>query len=180
MLTNWWHRFKSKLAAPVPERRAALSDRLPDIYQLPLVERCIALYDGLDLQPFLSYRITDGHGRQVTVIHQNIGACIDDVTTKINIIKGLKYLPQQHGEYVQIIKPINRFFIDKEGCYLNSLYEAVFDLKTVVLELGRLVQADKDSDYYSYNLRILNSFLYVMCDFALTLNDIIQSIQSRS
>jgi hypothetical protein len=176
MLGNLWQRLKAfvvpvKFAEPPVEQNIA---------NLPILERCRVVYSQLELSPYFKYQQTDGHGKMINVAHQNIDACLSDISQHIHALEQSKFVPQGRGEYERIGKPINRFFITKEGYYLSSVYQKLVDLKTVMLDLCNVVDKTKDTDYYSYNLRMLNSLLFVMLDLGALLTELGEDIKTRS
>jgi hypothetical protein len=180
MVVSLWQRFVALISSPKPVKEPDLSDTLVDIAKRPLIERVQVVFTRLDLKPFQDYLQTDGHGRQISTAHQTIDECTSDILTHVNDIERTKFIPQGRGEYARVTQPINRFFITKEGCYLPSVYGALIDLKSAVLDLCKAVEDNKESDYYSYNLRMLNSLLFALEDFGLQLHDLSEHIKSRS
>jgi len=150
-----------------------------DMSTLSILERCALVYEQLDTKPFLSYRQTDGNGKVVSVVHENIEVCLEDLSHYIQRLETSKFVPQSR-DFERIVKPFNRFFITKEGCYLESIGITINDLRTVVLDLCSAVNKTKESDYYSYNLRMLNALLFTLYDLGYRLTDIANEIKQRS
>lgn len=175
MVNKVWQWIKGFIDKSTPEQVPEV-----DFSKLPIIERCHVLYMSLDLMPFINYKLTDGQGKSIAVAHETIDACISDISQHIRYLETTRHIPQDRGEYYRIIKPINRFFLTKDGCYLPSVHNRLVDLKTVVLDLFSAVEKTKDTDYYSYNLRMLNSLLFVLHDFGFMLAELGQSINYRS
>jgi hypothetical protein len=146
---------------------------------LSVVDKCAFVYNALDVEQFQNYRHSDGVGKMVSVVHVNIEACMEDIAQQIEFIERAGFIPNGR-EYEATFKYINRFFVTKRNYYLESIYEAVKDLRTVVLDLCAVVDKTKDSDYHSYNVRMLHALLFTLTELGSQLNDIANDIAYRS
>lgn len=173
MMKQWWRRLFLQDAMVEPAVEI-------DIPALPILERCRMTYQMLDLAPFLQYSIRDGIGKSISVAHPNIDVCIMDVTGHIRDLEAVKHIPQITQAYEHKPKLINRFFIDKEGCYLTSVHDKLVELQTVAIDLVKAIEATKDTDYYSYNMRQLNALLFALYDLGTGLAEISDNIKFRS
>jgi hypothetical protein len=175
MFQKLWQRVKGL----IPSIQSTPAVPEVNFESLSVVGKCAFVYNALDVEQFQNYRHSDGVGKMVSVVHVNIEACMEDIAQQIQFIEETGFIPVGR-EYAATSKFINRFLVTKRNYYLDSIYNAVKDLRTVVLDLCAVVDKTKDSDYHSYNLRMLNALLFSLTELGSQLNDIANDIAYRS
>ena len=170
MLRRWLNLFSAKVQGVAVEEIDPMS--------LPLIDRCRYVYEHLNVVAYADYRRQHGNGKIVTVVHQSIDACINDIASHIASLEHGGYILPARVEYKAVDKPINRFFVTTEGYYLPSVRDKVQELVDIVRGVQDAINEAKEThpDTQSYNLRMLNSLLHVLLELGLTLTDISQEI----
>jgi DNA-binding MarR family transcriptional regulator len=170
-----WERVRAALSKPIITKEPEV-----DLAQLPIIERVRVIYSAMDLSPYQKFTLNDGRGKVVQVAHPTIEACVHDITRHIQQLERQHYIDQERVQYQHFSRPINRFLLTEDGCYLPSVYEALRTLQLSVLELISHVEQTQPTDYYSYNLRMLNALLFTLYDLGTGLMEIAAEIKFRS
>lgn len=159
MFKQFWQQMKSAFAPTSISKEPDV-----DLSQLPIMERCRVIYVAMDLTPFQNFTLNHGRGKNVTVTHPTIEDCIQDLAAHLQFLQTFRYINQNRVDYQNHSRPINRFLLTKDGCYLSSVYGTVSTLRAAVLELIHEVDQTRELDYYSYNLRMLNALMLALYD----------------
>jgi hypothetical protein len=170
-----WERIRTAFAKPIVAAPVEV-----DITKLPIIERVRLIYTKIDLAPYQRFTLNDGRGKAVQVAHQTIEACIQDITQHIHQLERQHYINQDRVQYQHFSRPVNRFFLTVDECYLPSVYETLKTLQLSVLAMLEQVDRTRDTDYYSYNLRMLNTLLFTLYDLGTGLMEIAEHIKFRS
>lgn len=175
MLKQLWRQMKSAFAPPPTPKKPDI-----DLTQLPILERCRVIYTAMDLTPFQYFTLNHGRQKNITVAHPTIEHCIQDLGAHLQFLQTFHYINQNRVNYENFSRPINRFLLTQDGCYLSSVYGTVSALRTAVLELIAAVDDTRELDYYSYNLRMLNALMYTLYDLGTGLMEIEAHIKANS
>lgn len=173
LVRQWAAMLKAKMQGTTVEEIDPLA--------LPLLERVRYVYSHLNIVAFADYRQPTGRNVVVRLIHPTIDVTVEDILSHIATLDNSGYILQSRVHYTEIVRPINKFFLTREGYYLPSVQQAVQQLADVMIDLCRAVEEAKHAvhETKSYNLRMLNALLHIMLDLGLTLTDISEDL-SRS
>lgn len=146
---------------------------------LPLMERCRYAYQNLDTGAFVNWRQTYGHRRVIKTVHPNIDACMVDLASHTNnMLNSGHVLDSQCSRYVLKEQPLNQFLTTAEGFYQVSVAFCLQDLADAVITLCDTIDESSTLEYQtrSYNLRMLNSLLFVLLEMADTFDELSKQI----
>jgi len=161
-LKSWFAKLNGVTTEPV------------DPTTLPLMEQVRYLYERLDLTPFADWRLKYGQGITVSVVHPNIDLCVDDIANHIRNMERSGHVLDSQCNYKRSIKPFNRYLIDREGYYQESVVNKLRELQDATIDLCKTIDEAKTVEYEtkSYNLRQLGLLLNHLLEFGYALEEL--------